>query len=138
MPRHRPLGVHQLNADRRVDRLDHGRSGDAPQGGPQGRRAVALGGPAERAAQVVAKAQRGHACRQRHSLAAARAAGRPGGVPRVSGGAVQRVVSVPAEGEVRQVGPGHRNRARLAQVGHLWRIEAGIRVYQRGNAVRGG
>ena len=100
--------------------------------------AAAVGGVAQRAADVVAEPERAHPAGQRGGLAAARAAGGDGRVPRVAGQAAQRGVGVHAQAEVGQVGPGERDRPGRAHPLDHRRVDRGDGLLERRHPVGGG
>jgi hypothetical protein len=93
---HRPLHVHQLYGQQAVLGRHIARIGHAAGSGPDRGDAAGIGGIAQRAADIVAKADRAHAARERRGLAAARAAGGTARMPGIFGQAVQRTDSVNA------------------------------------------
>ena len=106
-------------------------SGTTPGGRLDRGDAAAVGGVAQRAAEVVAQPERRHAAGQGTGLAAARAAGRHARVPRVAGEAVQGRVGVHAEPEVGQVGAGEGDGAGGAHALDDGRVEGGDGVGRR-------
>ena len=138
-PQVRDATGHGARDHRRLDRdgldggLGAGALGDAPA------RRLDRGDPAhlrrdpQRAAKVVAQAQRRHPRRQGNRLAARRAARRAGRVPRVAGVAGAAALGVPPEGEVGQVGAGEGDGAGLAQAGDRRRVGRGDLPRERGN-----
>src|SRR5206468_571985 len=102
--RTRPLHGHQLRAGRTLlgRRLVVGRH--AAERRPDARDAAAIGGIADRAAEVVAVGERRDADGERGGGAAAAAAGGARAIPRVVGAAAQLVVGVPAQTERGRVG----------------------------------
>ena len=120
-----------------VARADAAVAGEPPVARLERGHAAEERGDAHRSPRVVAEAQRRHARRERHPLAAARPARREARVPGVDGVAVELAAGVQADREVRHVGAPDRDRAGLAEPLHHGRIGGRHGVTQRGHAVRG-
>ena len=111
--------------------------GDAGEAGAQADHAVAVGGDAHRAADVVAMGDGADAGRRRRSRAAARAARRHRRVARIERAAVQGVVGEDAHREGRRIGAADDDRAGVLEVGDDRAVLLGDEVLERDHAVVG-
>ena len=136
-PRHRPVHLHHLHRQRAIRRRNDARVGHATLGRPDRCDAAGAGGIAQRAADVVAKAKRGHACGQSRPFSAARTTCGPSRIPRIAGDAVQGTVRVNAQPHVGQIGPPDRHRPGLAHPLDDWRVEGNHGPSERRQSPRG-
>ena len=122
MPGHRPhLADNAGLSGRQAVAANIGR---AAGGRPNGRDPAKRRGDAQRAADVIAEPERRSAGRDHGRLAAARAAARSRQIPRIVGPAVQWVVGLGIDHELRHIGLGDRNRARRAPSRHIGIVAA--------------
>ncbi len=133
-----PLHRHQHRADAATGGGGAGiEARHAPEARPQSDNAVAIGGDADRAADIVAVRDRCDADGDRSAGAAARTAGRHRGVERIERAAVQAVVGVQTHRERRRVGPADDDRAGMLQIGDDRAVFLRDEVLKRDHAVVG-
>src|SRR5262245_6634766 len=90
---------------------------------------------ADRPSEIASLSERAHAGGDRHCCAATRPAAGPLPIPWIDGFTIQLVISEPAPGEFRRVGPPNHDRACPAQVGDRRTIFLGNQVDEACNAV---
>ncbi len=112
----RPLRRHELRHQRSLRGGARIEGRDAALGRLDGGDTVALRGPAQRTADVIAMGDGADAGGNGGARAARRATARDGGIPGIACQPVQRVVGEAAHGEFRRVGQAENDRARLLQV----------------------
>ena len=134
--RQRALRRHEMREHRALACRAFVIGGNSPLRRLDGDDAIAMGRPAQRAADVVAMADRADAGRDRRARAAGRAAAGDGLVPRIEGQAMQRIVGEGAERKFRRVGQAEHDGAGLLQVAHHGRIRRRDKAHLRRHAVR--
>ena len=135
---HWPLAVGHLDRQRLGPGLGDRAVCDAPARGLERRRSAHLRGNPQRAAEIVAEPEWGHAGGERSGFAARGAARRTGGIPGVQRASAAATHGVPAGSEFRQVGARERDGPRRTQALDHRRVLRGNLLCERRDPPRRG